>query len=420
MVLVDEYDRAPMNALRAGEDLDKTAFDAAREPLKIFLSALKAIGNRGHRFFVTGIAPLAVDGDSIFNSAAHLTFDAAFADTLGLTEAEVASLLVTVARIEDDAELGKAMTVARELYSGHMFFCSDTKLYNPQLVLQFAERYRTNRLKQHLDPFLDANHVDIRLLDRNQWLSDADFRLITANLALRKMIFDLNSGAVDGQIKDQLSANDLAVEPSSYFWYGGRLTLSEPRDSTGGISPLVLPNLATKASFVMKFLEATHTLTLSNNFCDNPTEELLRAICEQMLKDHDAMDKSNTEADLEMRLSFAFRQYGNGTALHQAPAEPSDSSGPSKPGRRPSTDLAFRFDKHYVIVELKFVKKECLLPKAVTDATEQVQGYGKLRVKHLRAGVELRLFTVIHCPEAKDRDQWLVVKQVPQESEEAE
>jgi hypothetical protein len=105
MVLVDEYDRAPMSALVSAEvSLDVERYNKAKEPLRDLLGALKAIHEDGAHFFVTGITPVAIAGESIWNNADHLTFHTEFADMLGLTRADVEAGLRQVAKIKDEED----------------------------------------------------------------------------------------------------------------------------------------------------------------------------------------------------------------------------------------------------------------------------------------------------------------------------
>ncbi len=76
-----------MTAGATGFDL--AAYELAKQPLRKFLGKLKSITRSGNRFFVTGLTPIAMAGESIWNVADHLTFKPPFADMLGLTVAEV-------------------------------------------------------------------------------------------------------------------------------------------------------------------------------------------------------------------------------------------------------------------------------------------------------------------------------------------
>jgi hypothetical protein len=122
MVLVDEYDRAPMANLMAMEgSLDVEGHDRAKGLVRMFLSALKDMSRNGADYFVTGITPMSMDGELLFNTATHLTFEPVFADLMGLANADVEAGLRQVAKITDDEELQRAMEVAKRLYKGTHF-----------------------------------------------------------------------------------------------------------------------------------------------------------------------------------------------------------------------------------------------------------------------------------------------------------
>jgi hypothetical protein len=79
VVLVDEYDRAPMANLMATEGSpDVEGHDTAKGLVRMFLSELKDISRDGADYFVTGITPMSMDGESIFNTATYLTFEPVF------------------------------------------------------------------------------------------------------------------------------------------------------------------------------------------------------------------------------------------------------------------------------------------------------------------------------------------------------
>jgi hypothetical protein len=151
MVLVDEYDRAPMSALVSAEgSLDVERYNKAKELLRDFLGALKAIHEDDAHFFVTGITPVAIAGESIWNSADHFTFHTEFADMLGLTRVDVEAGLRQVAKIKDEKELQRALEVATRLYNGTHFSNSKQDLFNPQMVVKFLELYRPEKLRDKI------------------------------------------------------------------------------------------------------------------------------------------------------------------------------------------------------------------------------------------------------------------------------
>ena len=91
MVLVDEYDRAPMSLAGDAPRTPPDGFNIVLSPLKVLLSTLKELtaSSPGFRFFITGIFPAPISALSIFNMFKNLTFNPAFANTFGLTHSEV-------------------------------------------------------------------------------------------------------------------------------------------------------------------------------------------------------------------------------------------------------------------------------------------------------------------------------------------
>tara|TARA_R110002050_G_C8846581_1_gene506344 strand:+ start:53 stop:1192 length:1140 start_codon:yes stop_codon:yes gene_type:complete len=376
------------------------------------MGGLKTIArSAGHRYFVTGIAPLALSGDSIFNSANHLSFRGPFADMLGFTEVEVSSVLVKVARIEDNEELGKAMEAARQLYNGHLFFGSGTRLYNPQLVLQFAENYQSEGLKRSVDGFLKYSVVDGKLLDNNnQMVSEAQCRLIDASPDYIRAVCSIEHG-VSKHVNVVLSAKQLANDPISYFWYGGQLTLREPCKSPDDeLTPpfLRVANRATQKNFVDVYL-TVHAKRERNDFVDEPSVNGLRALCEQMLTDHPVMDEENSEGDLEARMSIAFYMYNRHTPAHQSRAS---AVKPLVVGRPKSTDIVVKTDKYHVIIELKYCKGTSASEGEKDKARNQARKYGEQYLQEPREGVDLKVFLVMHCPAATKKGDVLIVEEI--------
>eukprot|EP00961_Rhodomonas_salina_P134284 1806070-Rhodomonas_salina.2 len=140
---------------------DVKRYNDATAPMRGLLGELKdmASSNSGNRYFVTGIVPVALR-ESVFNGYMSLTFDLDFAGLFGFTEHEVRSTLIHVARIEEGSdELERALTVARKCFNGHCFVGCKEALYNPQLVLQFAQKYE----KQFKGELLQDDAVVSRL-----------------------------------------------------------------------------------------------------------------------------------------------------------------------------------------------------------------------------------------------------------------
>lgn len=190
MVLVDEYDRAPMNALLDGGEIGLAAHDQANLQLRKFLGALKDL--QCERYLITGILPVCMDGYSIFNVAKNLTFNPTFANMVGFTECEVRKALVDVVGIADPAERDRALEVMRQCYNGYFFAYAEEAVYNPQLVHHFVEHYGCTITKEMIATDESVQQHLPKLADGNQRISGTQIKLALGTPEQRQMLFSIS------------------------------------------------------------------------------------------------------------------------------------------------------------------------------------------------------------------------------------
>ena len=144
MVLVDEYDRAPMDLYSSlcAANPYPTDITAALEPvtipLKNFLGKLKSLGTR---FYVTGICTVPGMKLSIFNKNKDLTHVKKFVHAFGWVEDDVKMGLRLVAGVKDIKEMQRAVDFLHINANGYMFFGAEKSIFNPQLISEFLDDY---------------------------------------------------------------------------------------------------------------------------------------------------------------------------------------------------------------------------------------------------------------------------------------
>jgi Predicted AAA-ATPase len=345
MILVDEYDRAPLVALSTGKDMhDTDAYDRAVAPLRSFLGTLKNLGSAGNRYFVTGITPVAMAGHSIWNDADDLTHEPQFADMLGLTEAEVRAVLVYVAGIEDEEELQKAVQVAKMCYNGYHFSYSSEDLYNPQLVLYFATKYQTQFKSKILTEATKIQSIR-RFSDPFQSLSTAQAKLLSNRPDMaRALVVDKNNFI--SRVDQSLKIGKMTTDPHSYLYYSGVLTLADKNVSALDDSvKLHIPNVVTCQNFAEEYVNLMYgTEGSAQRFVESPTVENLKALCEAtQLKVK--LDPHRTEADFQAMLMWSLFTTN---VIPQAERHPPGQSYEAQ-------DILLRTPKCLLVLELKIM-----------------------------------------------------------------
>jgi Predicted AAA-ATPase/PD-(D/E)XK nuclease superfamily len=145
-VLIDEYDQFT-NELLSFHFPEFKDIVSKNGYVRKFYEILKSETNSGSiaRIFLTGVAPVTVDSmTSGFNIMTDLTLHPLFHDMMGFVEAEVVDLLEKIAVTEADLPL--ILDDLRKWYDGYRFdLDSPQHLYNPEMVLYFANYYQAVR-----------------------------------------------------------------------------------------------------------------------------------------------------------------------------------------------------------------------------------------------------------------------------------
>jgi Predicted AAA-ATPase len=380
MVLVDEYDRAPMNALADGDFLDSSreAHDDAVSVMRELLRVLKALPESdNNRYFVTGIAPVSMSGLSIFNSATHLTLEPNFAALLGFTEAEVKAALEHRAGLQPGSEAWTcALSALREYFNGYNFIGGTEALYNPQEVVQFVEKYERGR---HGEVVADREVLEAKidiLLDQNQEFSRSQAHLISRSPDHFRAAshFASKSGAVvQDRVLSNIVASDVAFQVTSYLYYLGRLTLAHSGMSATGDQTFHLPNKATQLGFVRCFLKPSG-LNAVRNFTRHPSVETLEQLMAHVILPE--ADAHRTEADFQHRLAAVLLYYGSRRTPPMLEHHPPDS-------QRQRMDICLDTPEHVIVIETKKevagtkVLKDRCDHRAQKDAEKQALGYAQ-------------------------------------------
>jgi Predicted AAA-ATPase/PD-(D/E)XK nuclease superfamily len=145
-VLIDEYDQFT-NELLSFHFAEFKDIVSKNGSVRKFYEVLKSETNNGNiaRIFLTGVAPVTVDSmTSGFNIMTDITLHPLFHDMMGFVEAEVVDLLRKIAVSEP--ELPLILDDLRKWYDGYRFdLDSPQHLYNPEMVLYFANYYQAVR-----------------------------------------------------------------------------------------------------------------------------------------------------------------------------------------------------------------------------------------------------------------------------------
>ncbi|MCS7036338.1 MAG: AAA family ATPase, partial [Saprospiraceae bacterium] len=156
LVLIDEYDHFT-NELIAFHFDNFQEIVSRNGFVRKFYEALKKGTQRGviDRMFITGVSPITLDSlTSGFNIGSNLSLDLELHDLMGFREEEVAQLLRHAGVPEE--ELPQVLGDVRTWYNGYRFHRqAPHRLYNPDMVLYFAEEYA--RYRRYPERLLDIN-----------------------------------------------------------------------------------------------------------------------------------------------------------------------------------------------------------------------------------------------------------------------
>ena len=271
-ILIDEYDHfanelISFNFSHFMDIISKNGY------VRKFYEVIKIYTGSGivERIFMTGVSPITVDSlTSGFNIASNISLTPTFHQMIGFDEKEVEGILLGVEMPIE--EIPATLNDMRLWYDGYLF-CSDvtTHLYNPNMVLYFANIYKTTRAypKEMLDPNIASDYSKIQKLfniqgKENQYLE-----------VLREL---LEQGEVIATLTDQysfergFSQNDLV----SLLFYMGFLTIKRERLSAYTFS---FPNYVIKKLYADYFFNSI--LEKAQLPIDNaPANEAIRGMAE--------------------------------------------------------------------------------------------------------------------------------------------
>ena len=334
MVLVDEYDRAPMKLFASlAPKLDRHDIAAALEPVTDPLSGLLAtLKSLGARYYVTGIFTVPGLALSIFNDNEDLTHEASFAEAFGMSADDVRRGLHLVCDV-DGEEAERAVEFLRKAANGYNFFgCTET-LFNPQLVHRFLNDYDSKGY---------AEQLPTKVFDHNQVFSHHGLQIAAHDQQLTRML--LRACSTGAPFKDTIATSADVLSASTYLFQLGVLTLQntgveyDPDDSVD----LVVPNFSVRRNYARAFL--THhvgQVGSASAFLHDPTVTSLQALLETLMT-HQHWGSDQTEADLQALLTAEFIVFSQGEAGAERGAE----------GRRIDLRVVVP-GQHVVLMELK-------------------------------------------------------------------
>ena len=334
MVLVDEYDRAPMKLFASlAPKLDRHDIAAALEPVTDPLSGLLAtLKSLGARYYVTGIFTVPGLALSIFNDNKDLTHQAKFAEAFGMTGDDVREGLHLVCDVDGD-EAERAVEFLRKAANGYNFFGCTQTLFNPQLVHEFLDNYVVKSYSQQLPT---------EVYDHNQVFSTHGLQIAQHDAALSKTL--LKACASGEAFTGRVATNTTSLSAMTYLFQLGVLTLDRqgveyhPRKEV----ELVVPNASVRSNYAQAFSEYhVGQVGSANAFLHEPTVASLENLL-KILMAHQHWGSDQTEADLQALLTAEFIVFSQGEAGAERGAE----------GRRIDLRVVVP-GQHVVLMELK-------------------------------------------------------------------
>jgi hypothetical protein len=220
-ILIDEYDHFANELI----SFNFTHFmDIVTENgyVRKFYEAIKIAAGQGlvERIFMTGVSPITVDSmTSGFNIASNISLESTFHQMVGFEEKEVEGILAGIEMPIED--ISPTLNDMRLWYDGYLFnHRAKNKLFNPNMVLYFANSYKVNRIYPNsmLDPNIASDYGKIQKLFNVQGNSEQHLQV------LRNL---LETGEITATLTDQYSfdrgfnQDDLV----SLLFYMGFLTM---------------------------------------------------------------------------------------------------------------------------------------------------------------------------------------------------
>jgi hypothetical protein len=389
MVLVDEYDRAPMSMAGDAPTKPPDGFDVVLSPLRALLSTLKelTVSSPGFRFFITGIFPAPISALSIFNVFKNLTFHPAFANTFGLTHVEVQRFVEMVVRQHQPAGdmsdvVADTMALMEACYNGYCFSECTEPVYNPQLVFHFL----SERLPTYLCTGVPkVGHLNMDTLndlrDSRQMLSRNQVELVLSHPDLQSSMLRVRSEGPGSSFVASVKDTDTElVDPFSYMYYAGISTLSSPGAKATHMSEFTVPNLVTRASFLDQLFARCVGLpgSVASFIKDLQPQQLEELLCTV----YSALPASVRDNDRTNERIFQTALAGS---LLREGVQVEDEA--LLPGSKRRADVVATLDDVTVVFELKRVQRKDV--KGDIDSLDDVDGedLGDLPLKFKQRGV---------------------------------
>jgi hypothetical protein len=166
-ILIDEYDHFAneLISFNFNHFLDIVTRNGY---VRKFYEVIKMATSQGivERIFMTGVSPITVDSlTSGFNIAKNISLSPTFHQMVGFEEKEVEGILTGIDMPIED--IPSTLNDMRLWYDGYLFNPDVTKkLYNPNMVLYFAEEYAEQRKypRRILDPNVASDYGKIQKL----------------------------------------------------------------------------------------------------------------------------------------------------------------------------------------------------------------------------------------------------------------
>ena len=374
-VLIDEYDHfanelISFNFSLFSDIVSKNGYVRKfYEVLKIATSS-----NQVERIFITGVSPITMDSlTSGFNIAKNITLSPIFHQMTGFDESEVQGILEGIDIPTD--QVAPILNDMRLWYNGYLFNSDmTTKLYNPNMVLYFAQEYKDNKgyPKEMLDVNIASDYGKIQKLFNIQGREAYYFPILQALSENGEVLAPLTS---QFSFEKEFSQDDLV----SLLFYMGFLTI---KSEEYGAYNFTFPNYAIKKLYAGYFLSMLHReahLSIDNRPVNQAIITMAREgnpepFFEQVnliLKHFSTRDAAHFNENSLKAIIISLLHQQSFFYIHseyESDWQYMDIFLEATRGQKPNFEVAF---------ELKYEKKggKKLLENIFTHAFEQLKGY---------------------------------------------
>jgi len=389
-LLIDEYDHFANEVLAFRRDEFKEIV-SQNGWVRKFYEAIK-VGTEQDiigRIFMTGVSPITLDSmTSGFNIATNISHWPHFQDLMGFTEEEVTYILHQIGIAADQFE--EVLSDVKAWYNGYRFSTqAKIKLYNPNMVLSFANYYQTHQQ-------LPAHKLDVNIASDSKKIQ----QILDANPEISFPIFNklLKIGEIEAFHKEifNLEAEIDRRYLVNLLYYMGFLTI---KHTLGGLYIYQIPNLVIQKLYFDIFYQ--RVLTGAN--LPRRHEQIYRLVRELALGNVRALteEAETILQQLSNRDALGFDEKYIKTTLvaiiYQLETYLIHSEYPVGKGY---ADLLLIPDRQYTdfprfVFELKYLKKK--------DAT---------KLEEVAAAARTQLLTYLSHPSLQHMDQlnaWVIV-----------